>query len=103
MKILIVDNNDVGKAPQSERVVTVCLEAMGNPDFGQDPNRPVAAHKMVTVEGIDHASRVCREYIESNLIGAGNWTGGQMYLNGKFIGKISYNGRFWPRGHEYAK
>jgi hypothetical protein len=41
------------------------------------------------------ASRLCRDFIEVNELGAGNWTGGRVFRNGKQIARVSYNGRVW--------
>ena len=51
---------------------------------------------------IDECQDSVRKYIEEYDVGAGNWIGGQVYDGvGEYIGKISYNGRFWPKGSEH--
>lgn len=50
----------------------------------------------VHIENLDHASNICREYIERNGLGGGNWSGGDVYDNGKAIAYVSFNGRTWP-------
>jgi len=47
------------------------------------------------VASLAEASRTCREYIEQNDLGGGNWTGGQVCLGNVEIGRVSYNGRVW--------
>ena len=62
-----------------------------------DPAKP----QLVEVADIAAAARVCREYIERNQLGGGNWNGGKVTDNGKHVADISYNGRAWqpaPRG-----
>lgn len=77
---------------------TVKLSSCGNIDHGQDPNQsmygvPNATHKAFN---IDQCQCLVRTYIEKYNLGAGNWTGGQVYdEDGNLVGKISYNGRFW--------
>ena len=55
--------------------------------------------KLVDVKSIEEASGVCREYLESNGLGGGNWTGGKVYqVSGSKkiqVARISYNGRAW--------
>jgi len=41
------------------------------------------------------ASKACQAYIERNKLGAGNWTGGKIFRDGKQIAFVSYNGRVW--------
>lgn len=52
--------------------------------------------RKIEVASVDEASKVCRAYIEHNGLGGGNWTGGTVTEGKRVIGKISYNGRFWP-------
>lgn len=76
----------------------VLLADRGNPDYGQDPNAPVSgkADAWVPVESLMHASKTCREYIDSNNLGGGNWTGGQVKDSaGNVVARVSYNGRIW--------
>ena len=52
--------------------------------------------KWVEVSSLEEASKVCRDFIEENLLGGGNWAGGTVKVGSKTIAKISYNGRIWP-------
>jgi hypothetical protein len=52
----------------------------------------------IEVEDFAEASRVCREYIERNNLGGGNWDGGQVMQDGMQVAKVSYNGRIWSPG-----
>jgi hypothetical protein len=82
---------------------TVILDNCGNPDRAQDSSRrlPGTVRKVVPVEDFAAASKACRDYIEENDLGSGNWTGGDIRENGKVVAKVSYNGTVWPPG-EFA-
>lgn len=78
---------------------TVLLASAGNPDFGEDPDRPVPgvpSHRVGT-DTIAEASERCRRYIGLHGLGGGNWTGGEVLdaTNGALVARISYNGRCW--------
>lgn len=77
----------------------VKLASVGNPDFGQDPNRPMwgcEKNRTVTVASYKEASEVCSKFINDNDLGGGNWTGGEIYDDkNKVIAHVSYNGRVW--------
>lgn len=48
------------------------------------------------VKSLEEASEVCRRYITHFNLGSGNWTGGNVNDDsGRFIARISYNGRIW--------
>lgn len=93
-------------------MLLVHLSHEANPDikhgYWQDPTddgKPVYA----PVADIRHASATCRQFIERNGLGGGNWTGGAVYLaedngnRGQHIANISYNGRAWDtEGNELA-
>ena len=86
--------------------MTVTVRHAPNPDIvGGYWQHPVDSRKarQVPVDDIEDASYVCRRYIDRNELGGGNWTGGDVFNNGEYIGRISYNGRFWQSTHEYGK
>jgi hypothetical protein len=87
--------------PNSARYVVV-LSTRGNPDFGQNPRRPMIGvpNTAALVASLAEASRVCREWIEGNQVGGGNWTGGKVTdrATGTVIAQVSYNGRTWKPG-----
>lgn len=85
-------------------MLLVQLSHEANPDikhgYWQDPTesgKPV----YVPVTDITHASATCRQFIERNGLGGGNWTGGAVFMAGEKgdreqqIANISYNGRAW--------
>jgi hypothetical protein len=75
----------------------VKLSHAPNPDlrggYWQGCTKP--KRQTVEVKDFAEASRVCRQYIEENDLGGGNWTGGQVCEGAKQIARISYNGRIW--------
>ena len=78
----------------------VLLEAKTNPDNNRSCN---IKGVWIEVTSKQEASQRCREFIELNDLGAGNWTGGQIKDDkDNPIGHISYNGRIWPqKRHNY--
>lgn len=88
-----------GEALQAAGKYRVQLATVGNPDFGQRPDRalPGAERKhWKSVTTLAEASSVCRDFIERNEMGAGNWAGGDVLdANNKVVARVSYNGRVW--------
>lgn len=85
-------------------MLKVKLSSCGNPDFRQDPDKPLygcpdeAYFEVATFKG---ASLMCLKYIERWELGGGNWDGGQIYDDNKQIALVSYNGRVWDmKGRE---
>ena len=82
--------------------LTVGLSNVGNPDFRQDPNRPLPETFCGTarVDTIAEAVALCRLYVSFYDLGGGNWTGGLIHrADGLFVGHVSYNGRVWDSEH----
>jgi hypothetical protein len=77
----------------------VRLACIGNPDFGQDPDRPLPGVPclLVGVPSLKDAVTACRKYIREHQLGGGNWSGGEIIDldTRKIIGRVSYNGRVW--------
>lgn len=76
----------------------VKLESVGNPDMGQDPNKPMYGcepNKVVPVKTFKEARDACMKFISENGLGAGNWSGGQILDDDKVIAHVSCNGRVW--------
>lgn len=89
---------EVPESAQSEiHDYTVRLATVGNPDFGQDPSRPMfgVLNKTIMTTTLKDASQKCLAYIAEHDIGGGNWVGGQVKEYGKIVAKIGYNGRVW--------
>lgn len=87
---------------QKEKIqkMFVELSAEVNPDFmGKYIWNKKIKSKLVAVSSPREASKICRQFIETNELGGGNWTGGRVYdkKGGKVIAYISYNGRIWNK------
>lgn len=82
------------KVPGNYKVI---LSSVGNPDYGQDPNRPLfcVRSRIAKAISIEHASQICKKFISENELGNGNWSGGQVKLDGLVVAQISYNGKAW--------
>lgn len=78
----------------------VKLSNVGNPDYRQDPRRPLPDTTVgwARVDTLKEAVAICRAYIRFYDLGGGNWNGGLINRtdNGLVVGKVSYNGRVWP-------
>ena len=82
----------------------VVLRSCGNIDHNECPYEEVAPSKFVHTETIEECSEKVRNYIEDYCLGSGQWCGGQVYQEEVgYIGRISYNGRFWGKDTEYGK
>ena len=77
---------------------TVTLGAYGNIDHGENPYKALQGVFQGTkqAETIEELQQIVRTYIDDNDLGSGNWSGGDVFEDGKKIGRISYNGRWWP-------
>lgn len=86
----------------------VTLSACGNIDHFENPYNNIVhgikiKSNVVECNSIEECQKVVRKYIEDNLLGGSNWTGGKVFKDNELIGRISYNGRFWENGSEYCK
>lgn len=77
----------------------VTLTAHGNIDHGQDPYSLILPAAEAYGESIEECQEIVRYYIDEHDLGGGNWTGGEVRDadTGEVVGRISYNGRFWPK------
>ncbi len=83
----------------------VKLESVGNPDYRQDPEKPLwgaEPNRIVPVDSFKQASDECIKFIDENELGGGNWSGGDILNDeGEVIASVSYNGRVWDnKGNE---
>lgn len=82
----------------------VMCKSCGNPDLGECPYEEIALPMFVQTNTIEECSEAVREYIKDNNLGSGQWCGGQVYEEKVgYIGRISYNGKFWSKDTEYGK
>ena len=87
----------------------VMLIAMGNPDHDENPfcnvvNKRKIKNRIAKRSTIKACQKAVSQFIENNDLSAGNWAGGEVYdVNDNYVGRISYNGRFWDKETEYGK
>ncbi len=94
-------NNEV----RTDFKYTVILDNCGNIDHNQDPNSSLYGTRSSAVKCVDfeHASNLCRMYIEKYNLGSGNWGGNAgivLDTKGKKIAQVSYNGRVWGKNNK---
>ena len=72
-------------------------EVCGNPDFGQDPDRPPygVMNREFTTNDFEILLLRVRKWQYENDIGGGNWMNPAVYVDGKEVGYMSYNGKVW--------
>ena len=71
------------------------LSSVGNPDFGQDPCRPVSPTRSIEVKTLTAAAAAVRDYIEHYRLGGGNFSSVRVLDGNTVVARISYNGRIW--------
>jgi len=71
----------------------------GNPDHGQDPNKPPYGVKPRTISAKDISDlrKKVRLWQTDNCVGGGNWGSPAVYQDGKLVGYMSYNGKLWDK------
>lgn len=74
-------------------MIEMKLRSVGNPDFGQ--YAPISEPRTVRVPDLKAAVDACWVYIQEWNLGGGNFVDPKVIEDGKLIGYISYNGRFW--------
>ena len=78
---------------------TVALKSGGNPDHGQFLGSELLSPTVLKACGsILECQQAVRGYADQYGLGAGNWAGGEVMDGSRVIGRISYNGKFWPLG-----
>jgi hypothetical protein len=90
----LLDGVYVSKKVGSKKGFYVELASEPDIDYGYDITKKLKLQK-VPITSIEDAQSKVRKYIDDNDLGGGNWTGGDVYKDGKKIGRISYNGRWW--------
>ena len=87
-------------------IMKVIASHTSNPDIrsgGYWDGKPTEGKKTYPIQSFVEAVAVCRDYINRNGLGGGNWTGGQILKGKKQIARISFNGRIWDmEGNEIS-
>ncbi len=80
------------------------LATCGNPDMGQNPYGPhwgSQPDQFLFLPSLEAAGPAARAFIEDNGLGGGNWHGGHVFdVSGRLVGRVSYNGRYWPEAEK---
>lgn len=73
----------------------ITVKAIGNPDKGQDPTRPLYGVEPCTfaTQELEDLKNAVWDWQIDNNIGSGNWVDMPVYLNNDCIGLMSYNGK----------
>lgn len=78
--------------------LSLVLDNVGNPDFGQAPDRrlPGTWRQEIAIkkDSLDQIHYFARKYIDLYELGGGNFIG-KLYKEGDLIARVSYNGRIW--------
>jgi hypothetical protein len=76
---------------------SIKTEVCGNPDYGQNPNKPPYRVRVKTIRASTYAELLdkVREWQSDNDIGGGNWMNPALMRDNAVIGYMSYNGRVW--------
>jgi hypothetical protein len=81
-----------------KNIMKIRLEAKPNPDYEGTGDRRGYVNvktKFIRCRNFKEASAICAQFCDDNNLGGGNWTGGQIFENGKQVAHVSYNGRIW--------
>jgi hypothetical protein len=94
-----------GSETEMKEDLEVELGAEPNPSHSSRSHEgsvKIKTHR-VKVKSLSEAQNEVRGFIEENDLGAGNFTGGDLFSHGKKIGRVSYNGRLWNLKDEPMK
>ena len=78
-----------------ETFYIVVLEALGNPDHGENPYQYITKPTQITSKTIDEIVDKAMKWQMENDIGAGNWRTPEVWRGNEIVGYMSYNGRIW--------
>jgi len=94
-----------GSETEMKEDLEVELGAEPNPSHSSRSHEgsvKIKTHR-VKAKSLSEAQNEVRGFIEENDLGAGNFTGGDLFSHGKKIGRVSYNGRLWNLKDEPMK
>lgn len=83
-----------------QTMLRLLLRSVGNPDFGEDPDRPVSPAEAVEVPTLEAASAAVLDYVDRHRLGGGNLPTPSVFEGNREVARVSYNGRIWlpPEG-----
>lgn len=101
----LINTKSAGTEPETEpkdcnpSQFLVTLDNVGNIDYGQSPFHclPGTSRTFKICNSIEECVTACRDYIDENELGGGNWTGGTVFKDSEPFAYISYNGRVWDK------
>ena len=71
------------------------LSSCGNPDFGENPNRPMSPTETVAFGDLADAGQHVRRYCDTHSLGGGNLKPVEVMDGNRVVARVSYNGRVW--------
>lgn len=71
------------------------LRSVGNPDYRQNPNRPISPTEIIEFAAIEEAGPALRSYVERHDLGSGNVPRTAVLEGDREVARVSYNGRVW--------
>jgi len=80
---------------------TMRCRSVGNPDHGQ--YLPISNPTMISALTLSELREQALAYIATWSLGGGNWPNCKVKQDGKIIGLMSYNGRFWTTEKDWQK
>lgn len=96
LRMRLIEGEALASVERGMPVVLVA-ETCGNPDFGQNPERPLPGVGRLTVKVADFsvASHALRQWVREHHVGGGNLKRAEIMVGNQVVAKVSYNGRVW--------
>lgn len=83
-------------------MLKVRLAFTGDPDWGLDPYTYLVGPEYGIADSIPACRSLVKAFVQAHSDLLGDWAGGHVFEGGNYIGWISQNGKFWPKGQHYA-
>ena len=101
--IKVVTAREASEAPWKELNIDIVLECSGLYTSDEKAMAHIeAGAKRVVISTLREASKLCLAFIEKWNLGGGNWTGGEVQIDGKPQYQVGYNGRVWIYNHNWT-
>ena len=78
---------------------TAVCRSVGNPDFGENPNKSMSPTKAINADSLKELSAKAMRYRDLFGLGGGNWCEPEVKSAGRVVGKLAYNGRVFGPGY----